>query len=384
MRERIRSAILACAALAASAAVNSACVSHVLKHKDEALLHDTREYEQAVRIEDLPSGGSGWVPGLYVLKVPPVNAGATAASAQQAAESPTAIAALLNKKNRKRGRGAKSAAAAKSPPPPGAPLGATDESIATGKRQPEIEDSEGFVGRRPIDDPFRVGEKTTLELSYFGVTAGDLEMEVGPYAKVNGRKAYRFIARAKSRNVFAMVYAVDDWAEAFMDYETMSPSTYALHVKESKQLREQRMWFDWSALKAHFWDRRITNDNGIEENKKDWDAQPFAQNIISGPFYLRAFKLVPGKKLAFRIANEGNNYTFTGEVLRREQIRTPAGDFKTVVVRPQIQLSGVFQPMGEILFWLTDDDRKFFVRIESKIKIGTIVGVAKSIERAGP
>ena len=38
---------------------------------------------------------------------------------------------------------------------------------------PSIEDSEGFVARRPTVDPFRVGEKVVLNLSYFNIVAGN-------------------------------------------------------------------------------------------------------------------------------------------------------------------------------------------------------------------
>ena len=67
--------------------------------------------------------------------------------------------------------------------------------------------------------------------------------------------------------------------------------------------------------------------------------------------------------------------------MRREKLKTPMGELDTVVVKPKIELEGVFRLVGDIFIWLTDDDRKFIVRIETKIKIGTIVGAVKSIER---
>ena len=351
------------------------CSSRILSHKDSDAIQSNKEFDRAVQIVDLPSN-EAWVPGEFVSMNP-------RAGAYRPVDPPPGVPpAPTPPKGPPRGKKGHGKIARAAPAPvPGAT--APPEARPT-HRPPDIEDDEGFLGRRPVVDPFRVGEKTTLQLSYFGVVAGDLEMGVGTFASVNGRKAYRFTAKANSRSLFSMIYAVDDWAETFVDHETLVPSTYALHVKESKQLREQRMYFDWRAMQAHFWDKRVAKDSGVEEKKLDWEALAFSQTIFSGPFYLRTFALSPGKKLAFRVANEGKNYVFTGEVLRRETIATPAGTFQTVVVRPQIQLGGVFQPVGEILFWLTDDDRKFFVRIESKIKIGTIVGVAKSIERGAP
>jgi Protein of unknown function (DUF3108) len=97
-------------------------------------------------------------------------------------------------------------------------------------------------------------------------------------------------------------------------------------------------------------------------------------------YYLRAFVLTPGKKLEFRVADAGKNYVFKGEVLRREKINTEVGSLNTVVVRPTFQVDDKFKQTGETLIWLTDDDRKYIVRIESKVKIGTIVGKLKSID----
>ncbi len=247
--------------------------------------------------------------------------------------------------------------------------------------QPDFEDPNSFVKRRPLTDPFRPGEKMTFEVSYFGVVAGELTMQVLPFAYVNGRKSYHFTASGRTASVFQTFYAVDDWLETFVDYENMVPSSYALHVKESKQLRETRCFFNWQTLKASFWDKRITKDDGVEEKKYEWDILPYSQNVFSAPFYLRTFILEPGKKLVYRLAHEKENILVTAEVLRREKLSTPAGEFDAIVLKPHIEIGGVFKPIGDIFLWLTDDDRHFILRIESKIKIGTIVAEIKSLDK---
>ena len=255
--------------------------------------------------------------------------------------------------------------------------------IQTGKAPhlPEFEDSTNFNGRRPIADPFRVGEKISYEVSYFGVVAGELTMQVMPFVYVNGRKSYHFKASGQTASVFDMFYVVDDWLETFVDYEKMIPMSYALHVKESKQLRETRCFFNWETLKGSYWDKRITKEDGVEEKKFDWSILEYSQNVFSAPYYMRTFDLSPGKKLIYRLAHENENILVTGTVLRREKLETLAGTFDTVVVKPHIEIGGVFKPIGDIFIWLTDDDRKFIVRIESKIKIGKIIAVVNHLER---
>ena len=255
------------------------------------------------------------------------------------------------------------------------------ESMDDSIHQPSIEDPEGFAGRRPLKDPFRVGEKVTLEASYFGVVAGEMTLEVRPFVHVNGRKSYNFAGTAISTSVFAMFYAVNDWFETYVDFEKLRPFSYALHVKETKQLREARSLFNWETMKASFLDKKVNAEKQVEEKKQEWALPAFSQNIFSIAYYIRTFQLRPGKKLAIRLSHENENLVVTTEVLRREKLSTPIGEFNTIVTKPKIEINGVFKPVGDIFIWFTDDDRKFIVRMEAKIKIGTVVASVKSLDK---
>lgn len=348
-------------ALVACALVSSACSSKILKaeRSEEMLKQD--EFDKAVAVQEIPSSDPLSQPsGTYVLLPGPEPV--PGAFPQKGKKS---------KKNEKVSKSLPQAAAA------------AVEAVAdgAGPRQPTLEDPEGFTGRRPNKDPFRPGEKVTLEVSYFAAVAGDMTLETRKFVTVNGRKSYSFIGTARSTSIFAMFYAVEDWFETYVDFETLTPYSYALHVKESKQLRETRTLFDFPSKKARYWNKKINEEKKLEEEQYEWDLPSYAQNVFSAVFYLRTFTLTPGKKIQFRIAHEKENLVLTAEVLRREKISTPAGTFDTVVLKPTIELEGVFKPVGDIFVWLTDDDRKFIVRLESKIKIGKIVAVAKGLER---
>ncbi len=250
-----------------------------------------------------------------------------------------------------------------------------------GPRQPSIEDSVGFEGRRPIKDPFRVGEKATFNVSYFNVVAGQIDLEVKPFAEVNGQKAYHFEINARSNSFFSRIYKVEDKAVTYLTYDDLKPLNLQISIKESKQLAETRTLFDWKAMKATYWQKRITKEKGEQNKKVDWALEPYIQNVISAAFYMRVFTYEPGKTLAFRVADEGKNITFKGECLRREKLKTEIGELDTIVIKPQVTVDGAFKPVGDILVWLTDDDRKFIVRIESKIRIGSIVAKLKSLDK---
>ena len=337
-----------------------ACSSTTLKVDNSGDLLKNDEYENQIKVATMPTTVES---GEFVRLPGP-------------APVPGAFAKTTSKKT-KRGKAAKSEKAAPSV------VEKTAEAVAAppSGHPPPLEDQDGFAIRRPIKDPYRVGEKTVLEASYFGVVAGELALEVRPFVEVNGRKSYNFAGTAISTSVFAMFYAVDDWFETFVDYETLTPYSYALHVKEKAQLREARSIFNWEKNHASFWDKKVNAEKKVEEKKFEWDIPAYSQNIFSIAYYIRAFQLKPGKKLAIRLAHENENLVVTTEVLRREKITTPMGEIDTIVTKPKIEINGVFKPVGDIFIWFTDDDRKFIVRMESKIKIGTIVASVKSIER---
>lgn len=81
------------------------------------------------------------------------------------------------------------------------------------------------------------------------------------------------------------------------------------------------------------------------------------------------------------MAHENENIVITCEVLRREKLKTSAGTFETIVIKPSAEKDGQPKGIGENLFWLTDDDSKLMIRMETKIKIGTIVGSLQKIKR---
>lgn len=318
------------------------CASRVLEYEKADELLKNEEYEKKVQVKDVS---------------PPVVKEISPAAAEPEVKA-------KKKKKKKKSKSVKT------------------ETVKTpGRHEPDIEDSVGFLGRRPIKDPFRPGERVVLELSYFNIVAGTMEIMIKPMVEVNGVKAYQFVVQATSNSFFNHIYGVNDTAVTYLSYDEMIPLNLQITLKESKQLAEARTFFDWKTLKASYWQKRVTKDKGEESKKLEWDIKPYSQNVISASYYMRTFQYDVGKKLAFRVADEGKNIVFKGEVLRKEKLTTAIGELNTIVIKPELTVDGVFTPVGDILVWLTDDDRKFIVRIESKIKIGTVVAKLKSLDK---
>lgn len=242
------------------------------------------------------------------------------------------------------------------------------------KREPELEDSVGFDNhRRPIVDPFVVGEKVVHSVSYFAAEAGHLTLEVKPFIAVNNRKSYNFYMGLKTSSLFSKFYSVDDYVETYVDYENLVPHVFKLNARESGKLVQANSFFDNDKLRAQFWEKKYTKKNGEEEKNQAWDILPFSQNVFSGIFYMRVFKWEIGKKYSFRVSDDEQNITFNGTAIEKEKLDTDAGEFNAIKIKAEVVARGSYKQTGNLYLWISDDDRKIVLRLEAEIKIGRVV-----------
>jgi len=335
------------------------CKSGFLKYSEKKDIFKNEEFDKKVLIKEVSAE-----------PVPEQKNTEAQVEPTKKVESPAAISAAEKKivaqtKKAKLGKGKKYSSA--------------DAKVE--RHQPDLEDVEGFgQGRRPLVDPYKVGEKITHSVSYFGTTAGVITFSVGPYLEVNNRKSYNFQIEIKSSRLFSSFYSVQDKVETYVDYETLVPHVFKLDIKESGQLKQAQSFFDQSTLKANYWENKYTEKNGHEDKKQSWEILPFSQNAFSAIFYMRLFKWKIGQEYAFRVSDDEKNIVFKGTALEKVVLETDAGKFDAIKIRAEIVSRGALTQTGDLFLWLSDDDRRHILRIEAKIKIGTLVSEVTSID----
>lgn len=343
----------------------SSCTGKVLHYEKTEQLKKNDEFDQKVKIIQPAT------PGLE--SKPEAAAAAPALPIKKGNQTPPVGKKITQKKNKK-SKAEELTAKSK-----------VEGVDSQGRREPEIEDTEGFVGRRPVVDPFRVGEevvhKVYYDASLFDLSAGTLSMRVNPFVEVNGRKSYQFEMAIKSSDWFSNYYSVDDQVIALMDFDLLIPRVFQLHVKESGQLRETKSFFDFDQMKAFFWEKKVTKKNGEEERKLEWEILPYSQNVFSALYYLRLFKWEIGKEYSFHVSDDKENLIFKGKALKKEVLKAEIGSLPAIKIKPEFMLKGAFKPVGDIYIWVSDDEFKQILRIESKIKIGTLISEVQSIQK---
>jgi hypothetical protein len=103
-------------------------------------------------------------------------------------------------------------------------------------------------------------------------------------------------------------------------------------------------------------------------------------DILSSLYRVRATPLTVGRNMRVSIYADGRLYAATVNVLRRETVTVRAGTFSCLVVEPILQSEAIFVQKGRLWIWLTDDERRIPVLMQSAIPVGKITAELVSYE----
>lgn len=263
--------------------------------------------------------------------------------------------------------------------------GSSKKSAATGVSAPSGDSLPAFSWpvRRPAQDPLWVGEKLVYDITYFGMVAGEFVMEILPHKLINNRKVYHARGSAESSSVFSLFYRLNDTLETFVDYDGIFSHRFHILLDESKQTRDSLELYDSEKAQTYYWNRWNHKTKGYIETKDFFPIKPFPQDSFSALLYMRMQPLRTGDVFTFPVVSEGKTWDAVVTVEKREEIDTPMGRMKAIRLKPETKYQGILQKRGDSYMWLSDDDRHFLLRLEAKVKIGTVVGVLKKIESRG-
>ncbi|MGK5081838.1 DUF3108 domain-containing protein [Bdellovibrionota bacterium FG-1] len=241
-----------------------------------------------------------------------------------------------------------------------------------------------FPNRRPPIDPLWVGEKATYDITYFGMSAGDFTLELLPYKAIDGRKVYHVRGNAVSSKVFSLLYRLNDMVETFIDFDGLFSHRFHIVLDETKQARDSLELYDAQKKQTFYWNRWNHKARGYSETKEFSPIEPFSQDSLSALYYLRTLPLVDGGVYSVPVVSEGKSWEAVVTVVRREEMRTPMGRVQCIVLKPETKYQGMLKKQGDSYLWLTDDDRRVAVRLEAKVRIGTVVSNLRKYEPGTP
>lgn len=211
--------------------------------------------------------------------------------------------------------------------------------------------------RMQVPVPFAIGERLEYDVKFGVLKVGSGRMEVLGIEEVRGRPAWHTSFTVKGGTFF---YKVNDKLESWIDTHTFASLRHRQDLQEGKRDRER--------LFEIYPDRLVYTENGGEE-------QPTARDPLDDGSFLYFIRTVPlsvGQTYDFPRYFKPDRNPVRVRVLRKEEVKVPAGRFPAIVVQPIIKSKGIFSENGRAEIWLSDDDRRIMLQLKSSLSFGTL------------
>lgn len=227
--------------------------------------------------------------------------------------------------------------------------------------------------------PFLVGEHMEMELNWMALPAGRVVLEVRPGQPFNGRPTYHLWGNALSSRLVDTIYHVDNTIESIIDAAGLVPYKFLLHMVETHQKKETRVAFDHTKKKAYYWAKRVSEKWGPLDQDRADDIVGQPRDMFSALYYARTLNYKLNETQSFAIYENNQNLVVELTPVANEFVNTKVGAFQCWKLKVTVKLDNVLRPTGDLYMWLSDDSKKYIVKFDAKIKIGSLYGNLSSI-----
>ena len=226
----------------------------------------------------------------------------------------------------------------------------------------------------PADFPFQPGERLVYKLRWGLVTAGYAELEVLPFAQVNGDGAWHFILKVRTSGFVDLFYKVRDRIESYTDLTLTNSILYRKEQREGKTDRNVEVSFDRVAKSA------VYSNKGAAQSAiaiKDGTIDPLASI-----YYIRNWPLAENMEIVKPVTDGKKVVSGVARVVRRERLKIGGIKYDTFLVEADLkEVRGVFEKSkkSKLRMWITADNRRLLVKVKSKVVVGSFTGTLVEI-----
>lgn len=229
------------------------------------------------------------------------------------------------------------------------------------------------INDKAMQTIFSGSEELHFTISWTGgIKIGDLSLVL----KKTGKEEHEITARVTDYGVFKFFYPVDDIFITKLRGELKLPYNYDVLQREGRGSVTRRLSrYDQDSLKVTY-------------RKNKFPEEIFAitkpvHNEFSSFYITRSMQLEQGKPFVVPTFADKKLNEVVVEVKGREDIDSPFGRVRTIMVMPIMKFKGLYDKEGDTIIWLTDDACRVPVRIRSKILIGSLTAELVSYSNSG-
>jgi hypothetical protein len=215
---------------------------------------------------------------------------------------------------------------------------------------------------------FPVGERLEYSVTFGRLRLGEASLGVEAIDSVWSRPAYRVALEIEGGPPF---YRLEDRQAGWVTPDPLASLRFDQKLHQGSYRRDRRFMLDPETQTFTRYDN-VDGEYVRHEQDADVPMPDGALDDISFLYLLRLLPLEVGDRYVFERHFKESGNPVIMEVLRREEIRVPAGRFRTIVVRPIILTGGLFGDGGEAELYVSNDERRLIVRIKTIMKVGSV------------
>jgi hypothetical protein len=209
-----------------------------------------------------------------------------------------------------------------------------------------------------------VTERLVYALTWMGIPVGTAVQEFSEQGNLR-----RITATAVGNSWLSAFYLVDNRIESVLTREGApfpgAVRNSKLSIREGGHRREREIVFFPETAMARFRDLLTGEELRIP-------LLPGTYDIYGSFFFVRNQVLTVGTPVTVNVLDGREPRQVMVQVLRRETLKTVLGTVETIVVRPQVQSEGAFEGKRGITIWLTADQRRIPVKVETGVTVGSV------------
>jgi Protein of unknown function (DUF3108) len=212
---------------------------------------------------------------------------------------------------------------------------------------------------------FKSGESITYYVFYtlagIWVHAGNVNF-TATQTTLNNKAVYHVVGNGSTLPSYDWVYKVRDRYESFIDTGTLLPYKFVRHVEEGGYRKDEIVTFD-----------RATNIANSKEG--NYRVPECVQDVLSEMYMARNIdfnKYKKGDLIPFDLFLDNEVFNMYIRFLGKETIKTRYGKFRCFKFKPLLLKGTIFEGGEKMTVWVTDDDNRLPVRVESPISVGSI------------